>query len=93
MRNQFYNPANNSYVASGNVFTIGDNQYPANWLDLASAEEIAEIGLLPVKVIGERGDDRYHDNAEVLSGDTLMITATRKPIEFLRAAMRDAIKA
>ena len=49
---------NNKPLPTGRAFTLGDVQYPANWLQLSSAEERAALGITwvddPV-----RADDRF----------------------------------
>lgn len=55
---------NNKPLPTGRAFTIGDIQYPANWLQLSSAEDRAVLGITwiadPV-----RADDRFYWNGDV----------------------------
>lgn len=98
MQTSYFHQATGAHIVSSTPFRIGDIQYPANWLALASADEIAALGLVEVAVVGERGDDRYFDNAEVLLQGTLTITATPKDLAAIQAikwgdiqAKRDAL--
>lgn len=93
MQTTYFHQASGTHFVAGTPFRLGDIQYPANWLTLASAAEIAARGLVEVAVVGARGDDRYVDNAETLVGDTLTITATPKSIAAIRAIKWGDIKA
>lgn len=89
----WYRQATDEYVKDGQQFSVEGVSYPSNWLEHASAEEIARLGLTPVLVVGERGDDRYYDNAERLVGGALTIAATRKDAVTIKAIMWTDIKA
>jgi hypothetical protein len=89
----WYHAASNTHVGRGQAFTLDDINYPANWLELASADEIAALGFVEVAVVGARGDDRYVDNAETLVGDTLTITAAPKSLAAIQALKWGDIKA
>lgn len=81
----FYNAEHNQYVNEGSAFTLGDVAYPANWLNLASAEDKAAIGLVEVTVIGAPADDRYYWVSEQLDGATLTYVNTPKDLDSLKA--------
>ena len=93
MQQTYFHEASGIHVGKGQAFTIDGTQYPPNWLDHASADEIAAIGLTPVTVVGTREDETYFDNAEVLDGATLTITATTKDAGTIKAIKWKAIKA
>lgn len=74
----YYHADSNTYVSRSHPFTLGDIQYPANWFDCASPEDVASLGLVPVNIVGERKAEEDYDNAETLLNGTLTITATVK---------------
>lgn len=89
---QFFHAATIVYLGAGSGFTLGDTQYPPNWLELASADEIAALGLIEVVTVGERRDDRYFDNAETLKDGVLMITSVSKDLSVIKALKWAEIK-
>lgn len=89
----WFNLQENMHVGLGQAFVVGDVSYPANWLHLASDDEISGLGFVPVNIVGARGDERYYDNAETLVGDTLTIVATPKDLNSLKAEMILQVKA
>jgi hypothetical protein len=46
-------------IGYGEAFTVGDTQYPGNWLSLVTREERAAIGITEI-VEQPRPDDRYY---------------------------------
>lgn len=81
----FYAQSENKYIVEGSAFELGGVQYPQNWLNLASAEDKAAIGLVEVTVVGEKKDDRYYWNSETLEGPVLTYTNTPKDLDSLKA--------
>lgn len=77
----FYRQESNQYITEGMPFTIDDIQYPSNWLNLTTPEEKEALGLVEVVTVGERKDDRYYWNSEVLEGPTLTITNMPKDLD------------
>ena len=55
---------NNKPLLTGRAFTLGDIQYPANWLQLSSAEERAALGITWV-ADPVRADDRFFWGGDV----------------------------
>lgn len=90
---KFYCNSEDRYVTQGQQFTLGEVTYPSNWLDHANVEDLACVGLVEVTVVGEEADDRYFDNVETLSGDTLTITQVSKPIAHVISIIWTQIKA
>lgn len=88
----FYAPSEDKYIVEGNPFTIDDVQYPANWLNLSTPEEKAELGLEEVITVGKRKDDRYYWVSESLSGAVLTITSTPKDLEQVRTICIEGLK-
>jgi len=75
----FYNSKDNTYIQLDTCFTLGDVQYPANWLRLASIEERLAIGLQEVITIGEYKDDALYFNVEKFVGAERKIINTERP--------------
>ena len=56
----FYRAESNQYIPEGVPFVVDGVQYPANWLNLSTPEEKAELGLHEVITVGVRKDYRYY---------------------------------
>ena len=67
-------------IGYGEAFTIGDTQYPSNWLSLVTREERAAIGVTEI-IEQPRPDDRYH---WVTENDDGSFTATPKDLDGLK---------
>lgn len=89
----FYATKQNKYVVEGSAFELSGVNYPANWLNLASAEDKAAIGLVEVTVVGEKKDDRYYWNSETLEAGVLTYTATPKDLDSLKKTSSDQVNA
>jgi hypothetical protein len=75
-------------IPSGNQFTIGDIQYPSNWVNSATSEEKQAIGMVDV-VYGQRPDDKYYwvtESAPVIANGVVEInyTSTSKDLADLK---------
>jgi hypothetical protein len=75
------------------------NQYPRNWITLASDSEKAAIGLIEVTYSGSHGDSEYYINSESspvynASAGTVVITKskTAKNLTELKASKTSAIE-
>ena len=75
------------------------NQYPRNWITLASDSEKAAIGLIEVTYSGSYGDSEYYINAESApvynaSAGTVVITKskTARDLTTLKASKTSAIE-
>tara|TARA_R110000782_G_scaffold149542_1_gene242230 strand:- start:1809 stop:2351 length:543 start_codon:yes stop_codon:yes gene_type:complete len=55
---------NNKPLSLDRAFTLGDIQYPANWLRLASAEDKAALGITE-EADAVRADDRFYWNGDI----------------------------
>ena len=55
---------NNKPLRLDRAFTLGDIQYPANWLRLASAEDKAALGITE-EADAVRADDRFYWNGDI----------------------------
>jgi hypothetical protein len=79
-------------ISDGNQFTIGDIQYPSNWVNMSTPEEKQAIGMLDV-VYGTRPDDRYYwvtESAPVIVNGVVEINYTSTPKD-LDALKKNAI--
>jgi hypothetical protein len=56
----FYSSTDGQYIQEGNAFTIGDVQYPANWLNLSTPEQKLEVGLEEVIATNAPANDQYY---------------------------------
>jgi len=85
----FYRAESDQYIQEGVPFEIDGVQYPANWLNLSTPEEKAELGLQEVITVGERKDDRYYWVSEKLEGAELIITSTPKDFDTVKQLALD----
>ena len=89
----FYSTTTNTYINEGHPFSIGDIQYPANWLNLSSASDKEQAGLVEVVTVGERADDRYNWVSETLSGNIRTITNIPKDPDMIAQIESNAAQA
>lgn len=89
----FYAPLEDKYIVEGMAFELGDVQYPANWLNLSTPEEKAELGLEEVITVGSPKSDKYYWVSETLEGATLTITNTPKDLDQCKALAVSGINA
>jgi hypothetical protein len=68
------------YIGEGTPFTFNDIQYPANWLNLASVKDLADIGAKLVTYTNERADDRFYTVTESVSGAEVTYINTPKDL-------------
>ena len=87
----FYNKEHNQYVTEGTAFTLGDVQYPANWLNMSTAEEKAAIGLQEVVIENQPADERFYWVSENLDGATLTYVNTPKDLDTLKSNWKDQV--
>ena len=80
----FYNKQYDKYISEGVAFTLGDIQYPANFLNLSSAEEKIEAGLVEVTVVGSPADERYYWVSQDLKDGVLTYVNTPKDLDGLK---------
>jgi hypothetical protein len=88
----FYIAQSNQYIPRGVAFTIGDVQYPANWFNLATEKDLADIGAVPVQVIGAPKPELYYSNSTVLENGTLTYVADPRDLNNVKAVRIDEIK-
>ena len=76
----FYSNQDGQYISEGNAFTIGDVQYPANWLNLSTPEEKLAIGLEEVIATNSPASDIYYWVSSTLDKASLTYTNTPKDL-------------
>lgn len=72
----FYHAASDTYILEGRPFTLGETQYPANWLNFPENREA--LGITEVTVSGSHGDPLYYNNTESLGNGVLTLVSTEK---------------
>ena len=70
----------NQYINEGKQFTVDGVTYPANWLNQATPEQKATLGLQEVVTTNQPFDPKYYWTGETLEGATLTYTGTAKDL-------------
>ena len=78
----FYSTTDGQYINEGQAFTIGDVQYPANWLNLSTPEEKLAIGLEEVIATNSPASDIYYWVSSTLDKASLTYTNTPKDLAY-----------
>lgn len=81
----FYCAKENKYIVEQTPFVIDGTGYPADWLNHASAEDKATLGLVEVTYEGTREDDRFYWVTENRNGAVISYTNTPKDLAALKA--------
>jgi hypothetical protein len=89
----FYHKATDQYINAGNPFTINELQYPANWLYLATSEEINSVGLEAVAVVGEPKDELYYWVSTQQSNGIITYTNVAKDLDMVKTFWKNSIDA
>ena len=76
----FYSSTDGQYIQEGTAFTIGDIQYPANWLNLSTPEQKIEIGLEEVIATNSPANDQYYWVSQTLDKAVLTYVNTPKDL-------------
>lgn len=77
----FYCTTTGQYIQEGTAFEINGVQYPANWLNLSTPEEKAEIGLEEVIATNQPANDKYYWVSTELNGAQLTYINTPKDLD------------
>lgn len=77
----FYATKQNKYIVEGTAFELDGVQYPAVWLNQATAEQKAELGLQEVIATDAPKDDRFYWVSETLDKATLTYVNTPKQLD------------
>ena len=81
----FYSTTDGQYINEGQAFTIGDVQYPNNWLNLSTPEEKLAIGLEEVIATNQPANDQYYWVSSTLDKATLTYTNTPKDLTSVKS--------
>lgn len=81
----FYCTQNQQYIQEGTAFEVNGVQYPANWLNLSTPEQKAELGLEEVVATNSPANDQYYWVSQTLSGPTLTYTNTPKDLTTVKS--------
>lgn len=76
----FYAKTTGQYIQEGTAFELNDIFYPANWLNLSTPEQKAELGLEEVVATNSPADQTYYWVSETLNGPSLTYTNTPKDL-------------
>lgn len=76
----WYREQSNQYINDGTQFVIDDIQYPSVWLNQATPEQKAELGLVEVVATNTPYDPRYYWTGEQLNGAELTYTGIPKEL-------------
>lgn len=76
----FYCTQNQQYIQEGTAFEVNGVQYPANWLNLSTPEQKAELGLEEVVATNQPANQTYYWVSETLNGPSLTYTNTPKDL-------------
>ena len=87
----FYCTQNQQYIQEGTAFEINGVQYPANWLNLSTPEEKAELGLEEVIATNQPANQTYYWVSETLSEATLTYTNTPKDLTQIKTTAIDQV--
>ena len=89
----FYCTQNQQYINEGTAFEINGVQYPANWLNLSTPQEKAEIGLEEVIATNQPANDTYYWVSQTLVGPDLTYTNTPKDLLTVKTTALNQINA
>ena len=81
----FYSTTDGQYINEGQAFTIGDVQYPNNWLNLSTPEEKLAIGLEEVIATNSPASDIYYWVSSTLDKASLTYTNTPKDLTSVKS--------
>ena len=81
----FYSTTDGQYINEGQAFTIGDVQYPQNWLNLSTPEEKSAIGLEEVVATNSPANDQYYWVSTELNGPSLTYINTPKDLTTVKS--------
>lgn len=76
----FYSTTTGQYIQEGTAFELNDIFYPANWLNLSTPEQKAELGLEEVVATNQPANQTYYWVSETLNGPSLTYTNTPKDL-------------
>ena len=87
----FYCTTTQQYIQEGTAFEINGTQYPANYLNLSTPEQKAELGLEEVIATNSPANQVYYWVSETLSEATLTYTNTPKDLTQVKTTAIDQV--
>lgn len=88
----FYRQASDQYIQEGQPFEIDGTSYPANWLNCATPEQKADLGLVEVTNENQPEDDRFYWVSATLNGAVRAYTNTPKDLAGLKTQWSTQIR-
>ena len=88
----FYHKENNQYIYETVPFEINGVQYPANWLNLSSAEEKLAIGITEVTTTNSPEDSRYYEVIQHLENGVITYENIPKDLTELKKNISNQIE-
>lgn len=80
----FYSTSDGQYIQEGTQFVVDGVTYPPQWLNQATEEQKAEIGLEEVIATNSPANDQYYWVSTELNGATLTYVNNPKDLEELK---------
>lgn len=80
----FYRQASNQYIQENTNFEVQRTQYSASWLNNATPEQKAALGLVEVTDANRPEDDRFYWVTSALNGAVRTYTNTPKDLDALK---------
>jgi hypothetical protein len=88
----YYHQETNRYIAEGQQFELNGIEYSAMWLFQISADQIAEMGLVPVVYEGQNKDTRLYLNGIEYDGATIKTINTPLDLEQVKTTLTSQLK-
>lgn len=88
----FYATKQNKYIVEGTAFELDGVQYPAVWLNQATAEHKSKLGLVEVIATDAPADDRFYWVSEQLNGAELTYVNTPKELRAIQDQFQAQVK-
>lgn len=89
----FYRQSSDQYIQECQPFEIDGTSYPANWLNCATPEQKAALGLVEVTDSNQPEDDRFYWVSATLNGAVRTYTNTPKDLAGLKTQWTAQIRA
>jgi len=88
----FYRKETDEHIVEGTTFTINGVKYPANWLNLSTAEDKAKLGLEEVIIVNQPANREYYWVTETLNKAELSYINTPKDLVEIKNSAKMRVK-
>ena len=88
----FYYEKNDQYVIPGTEFYLDGVQYPPQFFNISTPEEVAAAGLVEVVYTNAPANDKYYWVSEVRNKASITYTNTPKDLDGVKASAENDIK-